>query len=320
MSLNPFSADPATAARIESLGARIGQEIVGEICRIATRRHRETRHNLGGVVLREEVDELVARYGLTSDEDLMLLALNAARGQALPPISNFFVGAVGREAETGNLLLGGNIEFPGTHLGYTVHGETCLAMRAHSRGTALDRIALGEAHPCAHCRQFLSEFVWSRDLVLIDPHGHRLTLSQLYPWPFDPNYLGNEGAVPGRKTERVMLSPTELPESIATPLLAAGRRAHAPYSNAPGAIVLMLADGALVTGASVESVAFNPTMGPVSAAIIDLVAHGYRPTQIVGAVLGTRLGGAVDYVASSREILNRIAPLVDLKVIGWAQC
>ena len=29
--------------------------------------------------------------------------------------------------------------------------------------------------------------------MLIDPLGHRLTMAELYPWPFDPGYLGEPG-------------------------------------------------------------------------------------------------------------------------------
>ncbi len=38
-----------------------------------------------------------------------MLALSAAREIAHPPISDFHVGAVGLETETGNLVLGGNV-------------------------------------------------------------------------------------------------------------------------------------------------------------------------------------------------------------------
>jgi cytidine deaminase len=248
---------------------------------------------------------------------LMRLLVEQARRLADPPVSSFFVGAVGRERETGNLILGGNLEFPGTHLGLTVHGEGFVATRAFTRGTSLDRLALGEAHPCAHCRQYLSEFAWAGELVLIDLLGHRLTLRELYPWPFDPAYLGATGAVPGAVNWPDMLFGSHgLDAAVANALLAAARRSHAPYSKCPGAVALILADGSIVTGSVVESVAFNPTMQPLPAALINLRAHGYGHSDIDAAALATRIGGAVDYARTTAELLGGVAPGVNLTVVG----
>lgn len=317
MSHNPFRADPEIAARLGELGALVGGDIATEIMQLAARRARRPDENLGGVILRDEAAALVDSYGLAGIEELMLLAVPAARQIARPPISEFFVGAVGLERETGNLILGGNVEFPGTHLGFTIHGEGFVLTRAASRGTTIQALAIGEAHPCAHCRQYLSEFAASRDMVLIDPLGHRLTMAELYPWPFDPGYLGETGYVPGSVTP-LALGPHALPTAIADRLAAAGRRAHAPYSGCPGAVVLALGDGQMVAGFSIESVAYNPTMGPMQAAMIDLIAHGYEAADIVAAALATRLAGDVDYSRSVTELLGSLAPAATLAIAGWA--
>jgi len=307
LSHNPFRRDPAIEQRIAELTPRCGEAIAAVLrARLAPQ---DPAGNLGGVLERNEVAALVERFGLRDVEELMLLALPAARDIARPPISGFFVGAVGLEAETGNLVLGGNVEFPGTHLGFTVHGEGFVLARAFSRGTTIARLAIGEAHPCAHCRQFLSEFAATRDMVLIDPLGHRLSMAELYPWPFDPDYLGETGAVPGRKAWSLAAGDTRL--------RAAGERAHAPYSKCPAAVVLTLADGSELSGSAIESVAFNPSMGPLQAALIELIAHGRSYDEIAAARLGTVTGGAVDFAASTRELLARVAPAVKLEVVAW---
>lgn len=307
MSHNPFRRDPAIEQRIADLTPRCGEAIAETLrARLAPQ---DPAANLGGVLERKEMDGLVERFVLRDVEELMLLALPAARDIARPPISGFFVGAVGLEAETGNLVLGGNVEFPGTHLGFTVHGEGFVLARAFSRGTTVSRLAIGEAHPCAHCRQFLSEFAATRDMVLIDPLGHRLTMAELYPWPFDPDYLGEGGAVPGRKAWSLSAGDERL--------RAAGERAHTHYSKCPAAVVLTLSDGSEVSGSAIESVAFNPTMGPLQAALIDLIAHGRSYGEIVSAKLGTVSGGAVDFAASTRELLARVAPGIELEVVAW---
>jgi cytidine deaminase len=315
MSLNPFVADTTIAGRQKGLAASIGPKVREQIAALLATRRRDVADNLGGVILKAEAEALITEHGLGGVEDLMLLALPAAQAFAHPPISDFHVGAVGLEAVTGNLVLGGNVEFPGTHLGFTVHGEGFVFTRAFSRGTSIATIAIGEAHPCAHCRQYLSEFAATRDLVLIDPLGHRLTMAQLFPWPFDPEYLGEAGAVPGK----VLWPNLAFDEPVADVLglLAAGRRAHTPYSKCPSAVALTLRDGGVVTGASIESVAFNPTMGPLQAVLIDLLARGYEYGDIASAALGTVIGGAVDYSRATAELLLGVAPDVSLTVRGW---
>jgi len=318
LSLNPFHADPAIATRISELNALVGGDIATAVAGLVAARRKRPGDNLGGVLLRAETARLVEDFGLSGTEELMLLALPAARQIARPPVSGFFVGAVGLERETGNLILGGNMEFPGTHLGFTIHGEGFVFTRAASRGTTIATIAIGEAHPCAHCRQYLSEFAATRDLMLIDPLGHRLTMAELYPWPFDPGYLGDAGFVPGRMDESLSLGENVLPAIIADRLAKAGRRSHAPYSKCPAGVVLALDDGETVSGSAIESVAFNPTMGPLQAALIDLIAHGYEPAAIAEVALVTRLGGNVDYAMSVTELLGKLAPAAPLSIVGWA--
>lgn len=318
MSLNPFEADPNIAERLArvppevvlAIGQRAAAAIAANADAVAT--------NMGGVLKAADAAALVAEFGLDGINELMLLLLEPAKSYARPPISNFFVGAVGLEAQTGNLILGGNVEFPGTHLGTTLHGEGFVATRAFSRGTDLAVIAIGEAHPCAHCRQYLSEFASSRDLQLIDPLGHVLTLAQLYPWPFDPDYLGQRGAVAGSANwPGLRLTRDDIAEDVVPALLLAGARAYAPYSQCPGAVVLDLADGQRITGAAIESVAFNPTIPPLQAALIDLLAHGYGYGDISEVTLATVLGGQVDYARSTAELLDSLPSDADLTISGW---
>ena len=200
LSLNPFHADPAIRSRFESLDAAIGTDVRKAVVHGLERRRRDVARNQGGVLLHEDVEEIRHGYGL-GVEELLLLARPTADSYAQPPISDFHVGVVGLEAETGNLIFGGNLEFVGAHIGNTVHGEGFVFARAFSRGTSIATICIGEAHPCAHCRQFLSEFAATKNLLLIDPLGHRLRMADLYPWPFDPDYLGQKGIVAGEVPE-----------------------------------------------------------------------------------------------------------------------
>lgn len=316
MSFNPFAADPEIRLRQEHLAQSIGIPLRGEILALLSASARHPAANAGAVLPKQQADSLIARYSLKGVEELMLLALQPAQSFAQPPISSFFVGAVGLEHETGNLVLGGNMEFPKTHLGFTVHGEGFVFTRAASRSTTISHLAIGEAHPCAHCRQYLSEFASTRELILIDPLGHRLTMAELYPWPFDPDYLGEIGYVPGILHAERALAANDLPPATGAALLDAAQHAHAPYSKCPGAIVLTLKDGGLISGFAIESVAFNPTIGPLPAALINLCANGYTFADVVSAALATKLDGDVDYSLSTAELLGKVAPGVPLAIIG----
>lgn len=310
MSANPFQADPAVTSRLAAIPTQ----------RLAALRQRAREVTREAVITANDAADLVAAFDLSGKRDLMLLLLDDAKAFARPPISQFFVGAVGLEAPSGDLILGGNVEFPGSHLGYTIHGEGCVATRAFLRGGELVAIAIGEAHPCAHCRQYLSEFASGGRLELIDPLGHELTLEQLYPWPFDPNYLGEKGARPGGGSwSALTLKPSDLAPDLAVDLLEATRMAHAPYSRCPAGLVIELDNGRRLSGCAIESVAFNPTMGPLQAATIALLASGAAYDDIRHVALATMIDGAVDYAASTRELLASMAPAAQLTVVGLAQ-
>ena len=318
MSLNPFRADPQTRSRHAALEQSSGPAVRRAVKQSLATTRRRVADNLGGVLPAAEVARIGAAHGLTSDE-LMLLSLEVAQDCARPPVSNFHVGCVGREAGTGNLVFGGNLEFVGAHIGNTVHGEGFVFTRAFSRGTAIETIAIDEAHPCAHCRQYLSEFAATQSLTLIDPLGHRLKMADLYPWPFDPDYLGQTGIVPGTISyPNLMLPPNDLSATAAEALTQFGQRSYTPYGKTPAALLLMLNDGALIGGSAIESVSFNPTVSPLQAAMIDLFAHGYAAADIAAATIAVADGAQVDYDRHAAAALAAIAPDVPLQVLHWA--
>lgn len=318
MSHNPFTADAGLRDRYARRAAEIGLALSAEVAARAALGNAAAAANMGSILPAAYVDELVARFDLTGVDELMVLSLDAAKALARPPISGFYVGAIGLERETGNLILGGNVEFPGASLAYTLHGEGFVFARAFSRDTSIAAIAIGEAHPCAHCRQFISEFAAAHDLRLIDPLGHRLGMAELYPWPFDPDYLGEPGVVAGQiPFPDLRFSAAPPPEAIAASLLAPGRRAHAPYGKCPAAVVLELSDGTRFTGSAIESVSFNPGLVPLQTALVDLLAHGRRYGEIVRCWLGCVTGGRVGHERGTAELLSAIAPQAKLEVIGW---
>jgi len=310
---NPFRKDEKIRLRCEELTASVGAELCAETKEILQFQRKDK--DAGLFLASEDCQALILRHGLDGIDALMLLLLPLSKDYAVPPISNFYVGAIGLEAETGGLLFGGNMEFPGTHMGLTIHGETFLAARVFSRGTSLRQIALGEAHPCGHCRQFLSEFASAPGLRLIDPLGHNLGLADLLPWPFDPGYLGEPGAIADHINWPSLSLPSSGPMSAA--LVAAGRKAHAPYSKNPAAAVCVMQDGSHVTGASFESVAFNPSMGPLQTAIVNLTAHGYLASDNSEIHVAETRSASFSHLALTQILAKAFAPHAGFRSVHW---
>lgn len=266
-----------------------------------------------------DVADIVATFGLDSADPVLCAAVPLAASLADPPISAYRVGAVGREVPSGDLLLGGNLEFPGSELSRTLHAEGVVAIRAFLRGSSLDTLAIHSARPCAFCRQTLIEYAWAPDLRLIDPDGHRRSLAELYPWPFVPADLGELGVVPGATPwpGLAVAGDPAVPADVAALLGSSGSRAHAPYSSCPAAVVLRLRDGRLIAGATIESVAFDPTVGPLGVAIVGLRTGGDGYADVEAAWLATPAGGIVDDVGPTRAFLAAIAPGVPLVATTW---
>src|SRR5690349_769124 len=98
----------------------------------------------------------------------MLEFLAQAQSYARPALTTYRVGAVVR-GTSGELYLGGNIEFPGASLGQTVHAEQAALANAFMHDEpGIEAIAVS-APPCGHCRQFLYEFAAGRDIQIFLP-------------------------------------------------------------------------------------------------------------------------------------------------------
>ncbi|MCB8879662.1 cytidine deaminase [Acidisoma cellulosilytica] len=264
------------------------------------------------------IPALLAETGLADTDALMLALLPLAQNLARPPISNFRVGAVGLTAETGDVIFGANVEFPGAGSGDTIHAEQFLFTRAYHRGVTLTRIAVS-ARPCGHCRQFMNEFSGNESLLILDPGGDRQSLSELLPFRFGPADLGEAPAGPGRGQTVVITEDegTEADPDMLKALIAGGARAHTPYSGCPSALVLKLADGQIITGSAIENAAYNPGMPPAQAALINLIAGGWDYDQIDAAILGAVPGAGFDHFAGTAKLLSIIAPNALLETLPW---
>ncbi len=321
---SPFPVVPAFAARRPFLHARHGEAFAVALAELLGGPSADPRHS-AAVIPAAAIPGLVARFDLDGVEELMTLALEPARALARPPVSGYHVGAVALCEPSGDLLLGGNLELPGGSIWQTIHGEGFVTVLARTRGQRIRTLLTTQARPCAHCRQVLAEAEGGMDLRMIDPVGHAIRLEDVYPWPFAPRDLGMEGALPHRRpfaSIAVGVGPaadgTELPPIVRDLLEAEGGRAHAPYSGVTAAVVLRLRDGRLIGGSVLESVAFNPTIGPAQDALVGVLAAGSDWPEVVEAWLAVGRGATVNHETPSRDALAAACPTAALHVTYWA--
>jgi cytidine deaminase len=94
--------------------------------------------------------------------------------------------------------------------------------------------------------------------------------------------------------------------------LQAANTAYAPYTLGYAGAALRVTDGSVYSGALAENAAFNPSLPPLAAALVDLAIRGsWNYDAIVDAVLVEAAGATASQIAATRIALAAIthAPL-----------
>jgi cytidine deaminase len=254
----------------------------------------------GGYLPAAVVDRIVAS-GIPLDQ-LMLGLIPIAKTFAIPPISNFFVGAVAHGL-SGNLYFGANYEFPGQALSFSVHGEQAAVTEAMSFGEGgIDLLAVS-APPCGYCRQFLYELTTATTLKITLPNAPAALLTDLLPGAFGPADLGVTAALMSRQSHGMTL-PAPI-DDLTQAALHAANNSYAPYSLSFAGVALKTRDGSIYTGGVSENAAFNPSMSPLEAAVVTLTINGRKKYgDIVDAVLVEATGSKASQIGATRAVLE----------------
>lgn len=269
-----------------------------------------------GVIPADELQELGRETGL-DDDALILECLVWARRWARPLISDYHVGAAVLGG-SGALYLGANIEFESLPLCETIHAEQAAIVHAWIAGeTRLVAIAASAA-PCGFCRQFMLELPEPRPPILVG--GPATSIDALLPAHFGPVELGRAPTLLRAGPHGLRLSDDgdDGKDALVRLALAAADRSSAPYTESFAAVGLATSDDSRFAGGVVESVAFNPTLGPMQAAVIALHMQGGRLEDIRDAVLIEREGARVRHAVSATQVLHSLAPGVRLREIRVA--
>jgi cytidine deaminase len=234
-------------------------------------------------------------------ETLMLDLIPRAQKFAIPPISNFFVGAVAHGI-SGSLYFGANYEFPAQALSFSVHGEQAATAHAIAYGEAgIDMLAVS-APPCGYCRQFLYELTTASTLRIILPNKPTTLLTDLLPGAFGPADLGvTAGLMSPQSHGMTLVSPAD---DVTKAALDAANSSYAPYSLSYAGVALQTADGSIYTGSVAENAAFNPSMSPLEAAVVALtITGGKKYNDITDAVLVEAGGSKASQIGVTQAVL-----------------
>uniref|UniRef100_A0A5B6YPZ9 cytidine deaminase n=1 Tax=Davidia involucrata TaxID=16924 RepID=A0A5B6YPZ9_DAVIN len=294
------------------------------------------------VIEASEAESMAKESGL-SVLQLLPSLVKPAQKLARPPISKYHVGAVGLGSD-GRIFLGVNLEFPGLPLHHSVHAEQFLITNLAVHGEPRLRYIAVSAAPCGHCRQFFQELRNASDIQILITSSENESeestkfkpLSSILPNPFGPYDLLDEETpllLEPHENGLSLLSKTidsncgnlcngvcELYSKNESKLkiaaLEAANHSHAPYSGCPSGVALMDCEGNIYRGFYMESAAYNPSLGPVQAALVAYVASGGGGgyDRIVAGVLVEKEGAVVRQEDSARLLLKMISPKCDFRV------
>jgi len=257
-----------------------------------------------GVITAQQVDDLASTIGESVD-DLLLQLVPFAQCYAIPPVSDYPVGVIA-QGQTGAAYFGANMEYSGTALSFTVHGEQSATTNAWLNGEqGLTSIAISAA-PCGYCRQFLYEITTAATLqVLLTGESPEL-LTDLLPDAFGPSDLGVTAALMSPENHGMKLDPPST-DPLAQAALAAANASYAPYTNDYAGVAIATANGATYTGRYAENAAFNPSMSPLESALTMWSFGGNTNDAIKKAVL-VQPQSLADQAAVTADVLATVSP------------
>ena len=235
-----------------------------------------------GVITAQQVDDLAYAIGEGVD-NLLLLLVPFAQCYAIPPVSDYAVGVVA-QGTSGAIYFGANMEYKGTALGFTVHGEQSATTNAWLNGEqGLTKIAISAA-PCGYCRQFLYEITTASTLEVLFVGKPPELLTDLIPQAFGPSDLGVTAALMSPENHGLTLDPPPT-DPVVSAALDAANASYAPYTNGFAGVAISTASGAVYTGRYAENAAFNPSMSPLESALTMWSFGGDTIDAIEQAVL-----------------------------------
>lgn len=235
--------------------------------------------------------------------------LAAAQQYASPQVSGRRVGAIAI-GHSGTAYLGANIEIKGASPSDTIHAEAFAITLARHYGESGIASMVQTLQPCGSCRQIMAE-VGSPDLtvfILDRPDQiQQETIGTLFPMGYT---YASEGLNLFRHPT-LTLDASLLGECVL--LKQAFTKASRCYLPNPSrkswcGLAAQLKNGKIYTGSAISISGPNPTITPVQDLLIQLIAHGESPEDIVTAHIIEPCEPDYSFFRNTEAVLEKIAP------------
>ncbi len=268
-----------------------------------------------GVLDVNHVKKLVTQSGQELPAVMLHLTAVAAL-YALPPISDFFVGAVAR-GKSGKLYFGCNMEFDGLPLSFCSHAEQNATVNAWVHGETRILFLAVNAAPCGYCRQYLYEISPADYLPIVILASRKapyvtMPLTELLPLAFGPSDLGVDRTLLEPRPKHLKVSSDD---PVVEAALAAADLSYAPYTKSYSGLALDLNAGPIIAGPLSENAAYNPSYSPLHAALFLMNIAGHEYDDIGQAVLVEAPKPLISQLEVSNTILRTVAPDVTLEYV-----
>ncbi len=269
-------------------------------------------------------------FHLENENDFLVQLIRVAQNYAQVPISNYYVGAAALGA-SGDIYLGANLEFSQVALNQSVHAEQFVITNAQShKEKQIVKLAVSAA-PCGHCRQFLRETSQSLGIQIFISNQTPKTLEHLLPESFGPEDLGQQGGLLSSQNHQLKLCHLRTHQSTLTPCheltypslaylaLEAAKESWAPYTSNASGIAIKTKDNRIFKGSYAENAAFNPSLSPLQAALVNVVASGQTYQDIMEVILVEKQSALTNKKEASQaaetiNLLKHLAPHVNLQI------
>lgn len=237
--------------------------------------------------------------------------LEQAQQFAKPQVSRRRVGAIAL-GKSGTAYLGANIEIKGTAPSDTIHAEAfAITLARHFGETGITDI-IQTLQPCGSCRQILAEVGSpSLNVIILNSQQPEIvqqeTIGTLFPISYTyASETFNLFQHPELALEHSLLNTCEL-------LQHAFVKANKCYLPNPGrktwsGLAAQLKNGKVYTGSAITISGPNPTITPIQDLLIQLIAHGEHPEEIVTAHLIEPCEPDYSFFKNTEAVLAKIAP------------
>ncbi|MGD8782099.1 MAG: cytidine deaminase [Ignavibacteria bacterium] len=262
-----------------------------------------------GFMEAEIFEQLKENFNLTTNQ-LLVKMLPAAEIFVRAPISNFNVGSIVL-AESGNLYFGANIELENCPLQVTIHSEQAAIINAVLHKERSIRTLATSVTPCGHCRQFINELNSANTIKILLCDEQELTLDNFFPNGFGPGDLGNSKGLMDKYFQELEID--FVPSLMESEALMQAKFSYSPYTKTFSGAAFKLKTGEIFHGTYIENVAFNPSVTPISSALVHCIMSGKDINDISEAVLIEDKDVPNSQIEFSKIILKSISA-VELQV------